>query len=109
MTLKYCFYRRHTDSLTPLIKKTRDKIFYDIDKSRKGRDSRVFKKLENTDGIWEFRTDLKNIEYRLLAFWDKNKRAFVIATHGFVKKTQKTPSKEIKKSQQIRKQYYGQE
>jgi hypothetical protein len=29
----------------------------------------------------------------------------VLATHGILKKTQKTPSKEIKKAEEIRKQY----
>ena len=29
----------------------------------------------------------------------------VVATHGILKKTQKTPPKEIKKAEEIRKQY----
>ena len=33
------------------------------------------------------------------------KETLVVATHGIVKKTQKTPSKEIKKADEIRKQY----
>jgi phage-related protein len=45
----------------------------------------------------------------LLAFWDKtsNIDTLVIATHGFIKKTQKTPSKEITKAQEIRKEYFN--
>ncbi|KDS12524.1 hypothetical protein M082_3742 [Bacteroides fragilis str. 3725 D9 ii] len=31
----------------------------------------------------------------------------VIATHGFIKKTQKTPSKEITKAEEIRKIYFN--
>lgn len=47
--------------------------------------------------------------YRLFAFWDKNKRAIVVATHGIVKKKQKTPKKEIKKAEAIMNLYYEQE
>jgi len=41
------------------------------------------------------------------SFWDKTdgKETLVVATHGILKKTQKTPPKEIKKAEEIRKQY----
>lgn len=45
--------------------------------------------------------------YELFAFWDKDKEAFVVATHGIVKKTQKTPLKEILKAEEIRKKYFN--
>ena len=44
--------------------------------------------------------------YRLFAFWDKDEETLVIATHGIIKKTQKTPSKEIAKAEAIRKEYF---
>lgn len=44
--------------------------------------------------------------YRLFAFWDKDKDTLVIATHGIIKKTQKTPNKEIAKAEAIRKEYF---
>ena len=52
-----------------------------------------------------------NRKYRMLAFWDKTKpvETLVIATHGFVKKTQKTPQKEIDKAIAIRNLYFGNE
>lgn len=45
----------------------------------------------------------------MLAFWDKNDKVntLVIATHGFIKKTQKTPLKEISKAEEIRKEYFN--
>ena len=48
-------------------------------------------------------------KYRLLAFWDKDDKinTLVIATHGFIKKTQKTPPKEIAKAEEIRKDYFN--
>ena len=64
----------------------------------------LFKKL--TDNIWEFRTRYQGIAYRLLAFWDKDTKALVIATHGFIKKKQKTPPNEIKRAEDLMKKYY---
>ena len=65
----------------------------------------LFKKLENSE-IWEFRTLYNKTAYRLFAFWDKDKETLVIATHGIIKKTQKTPSKEIAKAEAIRREYF---
>ena len=64
-------------------------------------DPELFKKL--SDQIWEFRTKYQKKEFRLLAFWDKrdNKNTLVICTHGFIKKTQKVPRKEIEKATRI--------
>ena len=42
---------------------------------------------------------------RLFAFWDTEEQALVIATHGIIKKTQKTPAKEIAKAERIRQEY----
>lgn len=41
-----------------------------------------------------------------VAFWDTEEDTLVIATHGIVKKTQKTPSKEIAKAERIRQEYF---
>lgn len=85
----------------------KDKIVYNVDKVANGyMDKDLFKKLDGTD-IWELRTLYKGIQYRLLAFWDTDAETLVIATHGFVKKTQKTPSKEINKAEAIRKLYFN--
>lgn len=85
--------------------KTREKIYYNIKKSQFVNDNELFKKLNNF--IWEFRTLYNNKAYRLFSFWDKieGKETLVIATHGILKKTQKTPKKEIKKAEEIRRQY----
>lgn len=65
----------------------------------------LFKKLEKSE-IWEFRTLYNGIAYRLFAFWDTEEKTLVVATHGIIKKTQKTPSKEIAKVEAIRKEYF---
>lgn len=69
-------------------------------------DNELFKKLENSN-IWEFRTLYNGISYRLFSFWDTNKNSLVIATHGIIKKTQKTPKKEIEKAENIRREYFN--
>ena len=82
------------------------KIYYNIKRVAGGeRNKELFKKLENSE-IWEFRTLYNKTAYRLFAFWDKEKETLVIATHGIIKKTQKTPSKEIAKAEAIRKEYF---
>lgn len=69
------------------------------------RNIEIFKKLENTE-IWEFRARYNKIAYRLFAFWDTDINTLVIATHGIIKKTQKTPPREITKAERIRKEYF---
>ncbi|HUX40384.1 MAG TPA: type II toxin-antitoxin system RelE/ParE family toxin [Rectinemataceae bacterium] len=46
--------------------------------------------------LWEARVGIGGQIYRFLGFWDKG--ALIILTHGFEKKTQKTPEKEIRKA-----------
>ena len=91
--------------LENLDEKAREKIYYNLKKAQFVNDNELFKKLN--DFIWEFRTLYNGKAYRLFSFWEKiaGKETLVIATHGIVKKTQKTPSKEIKKADEIRKQY----
>ena len=91
--------------LENLADKAREKIYYNIKKAQFVTDNELFKKLN--DFIWEFRTLYNGKAYRLFSFWDKinDKEIFVVATHGILKKTQKTPQKEIKKAEKIRKQY----
>ncbi len=85
--------------------KARLKIIRTLDFVKNGQvDKRLFKKLVGTD-IWEFRTEYEGNAYRMLSFWDPRKKSLVVATHGFVKKTQKTPLKEILKAENIRIEY----
>lgn len=75
--------------------KAQQKIYYNIFKIEGGvMDKELFKKLENSN-IWELRTLFNGICYRLFAFWDNEIKAMVMVTHGIVKKTQKTPKKEM--------------
>lgn len=91
--------------LEALDDKTREKIYYNVKKAQFVNDGELFKKL--SDFIWEFRTLYKGKAYRLFSFWDKTNvnNTVVVATHGILKKTQKTPSKEINRAEEMRKQY----
>ena len=92
--------------LEKLDSKTRQKVLYNIWKSREVNDPELFKKLNGN--IWEFRTKYLTKHTRLLAFWDKTGKTetLVVATHGFIKKTKKTPKAEIEKAEIIREQYF---
>lgn len=92
--------------LESLDMKVRNKIAYNIGKAMLVIDKELFKKMGDSD-IWEFRTLYGGMSYRLLAFWDTDIDTLVVATNGFVKKTQKTPSKEILKAEELRKMYFN--
>lgn len=86
--------------------KVQQKITYNYKKIEHGIvDKELFKKLENSE-IWEFRTLFNGNSYRLFSFWDTETGTLIVATHGIVKKTQKTPQKEIAKAEEIRQQYF---
>ena len=83
----------------------RDKIIYNMTKTRYLNEKKLFKKL--TGNIWEFRTLFKKSHYRFFAFWEdlKDSRPVVIVTHGIIKKTDKTPKSDIIKAEEIRKRF----
>ncbi len=65
---------------------------------------KFFKNLTNTDGLWEVRISAGNGIFRIFCFFDKGN--LIILLSGFQKKTQKTPKKEIKKAERLKKEYY---
>lgn len=87
--------------------KAQQKITYNIRKLESGvMDKDLFKKLDDSE-IWELRTLFSGICYRLFAFWDTETETLVVATHGIIKKTQKTPKKEVQRAEEIRKEYFN--
>ncbi len=92
--------------LDEIDEKGREKILFNIRKSQVINDPELFKKL--TPEIWEFRTLYNKKYYRLFAFWDKsfNRDTIVVSTHGFIKKTGKTPLSEIDRAQALRTNYF---
>jgi len=85
--------------------KVREKIGYVLDLVRFERQvpKKFFKYLENTDGIYEVRviTTFKSI--RILCFFDDGN--LVVLANCLIKKTQKTPKKEIKLAEKLKKEY----
>jgi phage-related protein len=57
--------------------------------------TQYFKKLSGRD-LWECRVGLGGRIYRFMGFWETG--ALIVLTHGFQKKTQKTPLQEINKA-----------
>lgn len=105
---KIDFLGEATDFVESLDEKTKSKIYHNARKAQVVNDPELFKKLNEL--IWEFRTLYNKKYYRLLAFWDKTgaEETLVLATHGFVKKSKKTPKSEIERAEEIRKEYFEQ-
>lgn len=86
--------------------KARKKLLHNISLVSLGViDDRLFKKLSDS-GIWELRAEYGSNEYRLLSFWDTTRSSLIVVTHGFNKKTRKTPPREITHAEKLRDEYY---
>ena len=62
------------------------------------------KAITGTKGLYEARISLFSNIWRVFCFFDGDK--LVILLNGFMKKTQKTPKKEIEKALRLMKEYY---
>ena len=85
--------------------KVQQKIEYVLDLVRFERQvpKKFFKALENTNGIYEVRviTTFKSI--RIFCFFDEGN--LIVLANCLIKKTQKTPRKEIKLAERLKKEY----
>ncbi|MDP1623315.1 MAG: type II toxin-antitoxin system RelE/ParE family toxin [Bacteroidales bacterium] len=79
------------------MRKTKDRIFGDW-----------FKKLTDTNDLFEFRVEYKGKFYRLFSFWDsrEGKQTLIVCTHGLIKKSNRTPKSEIEKAEDIKDKYF---
>ena len=106
MEIKVRYLQEAVDFLKEVDTDAKKKILYNVKKVRMGvKDKEIFKKLEGSN-IWEFRTLHSGNCYRLLSFWDTRTDTLIVATNGFMKKTGKTPKKEIEKAETLRKDYF---
>ena len=64
--------------------------------------SSYFKKLIGTEEIWECRIQFGSNAYRIFCFFMNHS---VVLTHGFVKKSQKTPADEMERAQAYRRDF----
>ena len=62
-----------------------------------------FKKLKDSDDIWECRIKFGSDIYRLFCFFRDG--SIIVLTHGIIKKSQKTPSNEIKQAEQYKRDF----
>lgn len=101
------FLEEVDDFLASLDKKSASKVIYNVDLAEQTNDPRLLKKLSGD--IWELRTQYAGMQIRLLAFWDNtnSKKTLVIATHGFIKKVDKVPTKEIDRAKILRAKYFA--
>ena len=65
--------------------------------------STYFKKLVGSEEIWECRIQFGSNAYRIFCFFMAN--SVVVLTHGFIKKSQKTPKNEIEKAEAYRRDF----
>jgi len=85
--------------------KVQEKIEYvfDLVRFEKQVPKKFFKNIDKINGIYEIRviTTFKSI--RILCFFDKGE--LIVLTNCFIKKTQKTPKKEILIAAKLKKEY----
>jgi len=61
------------------------------------------KHMEGTNGLYEIRVQAGSDIFRIFCFFDEGK--LIVVQHGFQKKTQKTPKKELEKALKIKENY----
>lgn len=96
------------DFLDDIEEPVRKKFFISMRKTKSRILGDWFKKLVGTNDIYEFRVDNKGKFYRLFSFWDSSneKQTLVVCSHGFIKKSNKTPKSEIDKAEDIKNKYF---
>lgn len=67
---------------------------------------RFFKHIESVKGLYEIRVEYESNIYRIFCCQDEGR--IIVLFNGFQKKSQKTPSKEIKVATRIMKEYFKQ-
>ena len=91
------FYIKQTGKVQEKIEWTLD-LIKQIDRVPE----KYLKHLSGTDGLYEIRVEYQSNIYRIFCFFDKGK--LVVLLNAFQKKTQKTPKKEIKMAEKLKRQ-----
>lgn len=66
---------------------------------------KYFTHITSSSGLFEIRVEVGSNIYRVFSFFDEGK--LVILINGFIKKTPKTPKKEIELAEKLKKQYFN--
>jgi phage-related protein len=75
------------------------RLFEDMDRVP----TSYFKKLAGSEDMWECRIQFGSNAYRIFCFFLDNS---VVLTHGLVKKSQKTPAREIERAEVYRRDFF---
>jgi phage-related protein len=86
----------------------RKKLFYAIRKTKMRICGDWFEKLRGSKDIYEFRVKDSKKFFRLFAFWDStgDTETLIVCTHGLIKKTNRTPKRDIEKAEAIKEKYF---
>lgn len=87
--------------------KVKDKIDYVLElvKYEERVPVKFLKHLSSTDGLYEIRVSASSKEIRIFSFFDEGR--LIILTNCFLKKTQKTPKKELQLAKRLRSDYFA--
>jgi len=87
-------------------KRVQDKIFKVIEaiETLERVPANYLRSIMGSNGLYEARIRLGSDIWRVFCFFDQDK--LVILLNGFVKKTQKTPKKELEKAMRLMQKYY---
>ena len=66
--------------------------------------AKYFKKLINTENLWEIRINFGNDTFRLIGFFENN--TIVVLVHGLSKKSQKLSKQDIALAHERKKEYF---
>ncbi len=61
--------------------------------------------MKNSDDIWEVRIKKGSNAFRIFCFFDNNE--LVVLTNGLIKKTLKTPKKDLEKAERYKNDYFA--
>ena len=91
----------------PLSEKVKNKIDYVLFlvASAERIPGKFFQYMDGTDGIFEIRVEFESNIYRIFCCFDEGN--LIVLFHGFQKKSQKTPKKEIEKAVKIKEEYFN--
>lgn len=98
-----CPARAYLDELDPRERQRIDSLFELMCMRGEIRNKEHFKKLEGSDGIFEF----KRYQTRVLCFFGKGSPARVVLTNGVTKKSDKHAKSDIRRAEDMRKRYMG--
>lgn len=98
-----CPAQEYLDGLSAKDRQKVDNLFEMMGINGEIRNDTKFKKLEGSEGIFEF----KSFQIRLLCFYGKGPPKKLVICHGVTKKQDKHAKADIERAEAIKKKYFG--